>query len=229
MTSRWPEYELDRLSGSLLRVELYEARYLAVGEYHNVVDHLLRTASAACLLDREPEALNYIARAAARTEEWIGMVENRVVPPASWEEFAATRGLLAVAITSGKESVGWRFLAATADAPAGPAHNARLAACGLVGDADTAEKSAKLCELSDAGLGLPWRRFVMAVFAREAAVARRQVDVWLQEKHDSTLTHEWGAYNEVPIEVSGALAVAGRQGLPLKLANNRVLTRYRSE
>lgn len=223
----WPEYDLDRLSGSLLRVELYEARYLAVGEYHNVVDHLLRTAAAACLLDREADALTYIQRAATRTEEWLGMVDARIVPMTLFGELAATRGLLAVAIVGGKEEIGWRFLAQTANSPAGSVHNARLAACLLVGDADTADKSAKLCELADAGLGLPWRRFVTAVFAREHAAARKQIDVWLQEKQESTLTHEWGAYNEVPIEVSGALAAAARMGLPIKVSTNRVMTAFR--
>ena len=42
------------------------------------------------------------------------------------------------------------------------------------------------------------------------------------------MTHEWGAYNEVPIEVNGALALADRAGRTVPVASNRVLTRFRA-
>ncbi len=231
--STWPEVDSERLSGVLLRVDLYENRYLAVGEYHNVVNHLLRSASAACLLDREAEALALVDRAGRRMEEWIGAVAAGKARPGSYADFSATRGLLALALApEARRDAATRaartFLAQTADAPPGSVHNARLAAAGLADDMPALQAAARSCELSDAGLGLPWKRFATAIDTRDGALAAKSALAWLREKMEATHTNEWGAYNEVPIEVSAALALAEARGMPVRLANNRVLTRFRA-
>ena len=233
MKHEWPETDTERLSGVLLRVDLYEGRYLAVGELNNVVNHLLRSASAACLLDREDEALALVDRAGRRMEEWIAGVAAGRMKVASYGDFAATRGVLAFALApperaGAAEAAARTFLAQTADAPPGSVHNARLGAAALVGDLDALRRAAQACELSDAGLGLPWKRFAGALEAGDAALATRSALGWLREKSEATHTNEWGAYNEVPIEVSAALALAARRGLAVALANNRVLTRFRA-
>lgn len=226
--SSWPEYDLERLSGALLRVDMYEARYLAVHEHNNVVNHLLRSASAACLSDREEEANRFIARAASRMAEWVAAVAAGRVNTSTYADFAASRGLLAIAIASGGSAIATAFAEQTAAAPAGPTHNARLVAATMMGDLAAAEASARLCELSDAGLGLPWKKFALALLAKNEDGMRKCLNTWVQEKMEATMTHEWGAYNEVPIEVSGALALAARAGVGFKVDSNRVLTKFRS-
>jgi hypothetical protein len=115
----------------------------------------------------------------------------------------------------------------TESEPAGAVHNARLAAALIVSDRAQAERSAGLCELSDAGLGLPWKKAALAILAKDEAAFRKAVYSWINEKMEATMTHDWGAYNEVPIEVSGALALAEHGGVPVLLDSNRVLTRFR--
>lgn len=229
----WPDVDSERLAGVLLRVDLYENRYLAVSEYHNVVNHLLRSASAACLLDKQADALALVDRAGRRMEEWIAAVGDGRIKPGSYADFSATRGLLALALApEGRKDAAVRaartFLAQTSDAPPGSVHNARLAAAGLAGDMPALQASAKACELSDAGLGLPWKRFATAIDARDPAMAAKSALAWLREKMEATHTNEWGAYNEVPLEVSAALALAELRGVPVKLTSNRVLTRFRA-
>jgi hypothetical protein len=229
----WPDVDSERLTGALLRVDLYENRYLAVNEYHNVVNHVLRSASAACLLDREADALALIDRAGRRMGEWVAAVEEGRIKPSAYADFAATRGLLALALApegqaAAAERTAATFLAQTADAPPGPVHNARLAAAALLTDLDTLRASARSCELSDAGLGLPWKRFATALESRDPAALAKIAVTWLREKLEATHTNEWGAYNDVPIEVSAALALAERFGAPVRIVNNRVLTRFRS-
>lgn len=228
--SDWPEFELERLSGTLLRVDLYEQRYLAVFEYPNVINHLLRSASAACLSDREDEALKLTQRAARRVEEWMLAVRDGKAKAASLGDLGCTRGFLAVAAAPGPNAVDTarNLLVLTNTAASGPVQNARLVAAAILGDAEAVESAAKGCELSDAGLGLPLRKFVSALFAGDDGAMKKSATTWLQEKMEATMTHEWGAYNEVPIEVSGALALAERRGRPLLLASNRVFTRFRT-
>ncbi|MDP2307555.1 MAG: hypothetical protein Q8P18_16125 [Pseudomonadota bacterium] len=229
----WPEADHERLAGVLLRVDLYENRYLAVVEYHNVVNHLVRSASAACLLDREDEALALVDRAGRRMVEWIAAVGEGRVNPGAYADFAATRGLLALALAPTERralslEAARTFLLHTAAALPGSVHNARLAAAALVEDAPALQASARACELSDAGLGLPWRRFATALDTNDAQGAAKSAHTWLREKMEATHTNEWGSYNEIPIEVSAALALAGLRGLAVKLASNRVLTAQRS-
>lgn len=226
----WPEFELERLSGALLRVDLYEQRYLAVSEYPNVVNHLLRSAAAACLSDREDDALKLIQRASRRMEEWVVAARDGKVKTSTLGDFACARGFLAVATAPGPNAVDTAraLLTLTKDAPSGSVQNARLVAATLLGDAATAEMAAKGCELSDAGLGLPLRKFVVALFAGDDAAMKKCIATWLQEKMEATMTHEWGAYNEVPVEVSGAMALAERRGRELRIDSNRVLTRFRT-
>jgi hypothetical protein len=137
---------------------------------------------------------------------------------------------LAVATAPGPNAVDTAraLLTLTKDAPSGSVQNARLVAATLLGDAATAEMAAKGCELSDAGLGLPLRKFVVALFAGDDAAMKKCIATWLQEKMEATMTHEWGAYNEVPVEVSGAMALAERRGRELRIDSNRVLTRFRT-
>lgn len=229
--SAWPDFDDERLTGNLLRVDLYEGRYLAVREYHNVVNHLLRSASAACLLDREPLALELIARAATRTAEWV---EHGGQRPAPYADLAATRGLLALALHPDAADEGGAprhtaraFLRQTAESPAGSVQNARLAAASLLGEWEAVRAAAKACELADAGLGLPWKRLVLALDARDAAGVAKAAQTWLREKMEATHTNEWGAYNEVPIEVSAALGLAALHGMDVRLDTNRVMTRFR--
>lgn len=226
--AKWPEFDLERLSGALMRVDLQEARYLAVGEYHNVVDLLLRAGAAACLLDREADAMTYVERAATQTDEWTRMVDARVVQASSYREFAAARGMLALALVDAPDDAGWRFLAQTANEGLSTVQNARLAAAILVGDADTALAAAKQCELTDAGLGLPFKRFALALFDRDHTGVRKHLQIWLEEKAEATMTHDWGAYNEVPLEVSGAMAAAARQGMRVTMDSVRILPRFRA-
>lgn len=232
--TRWPDTDTERLAAVLLRVDLYEARYVAVGEFHSVVNHLLRSASAAWLLDREADGLSLVDRAARRMEEWIDAVGVGRSKAASYADFAATRGILAFALVSearlGAVGAAARtFLAQTADAPPGSVHNARLAAAVLVDDVDALRTSASACELSDAGLGLPWKRFAGALDTRDAALAAKSALTWLREKSEATHTNEWGAYNEVPVEVSAALALAERRGMGARVKTNRVMTRFRTD
>ncbi len=226
----WPDYEIDRLAGALMRVDLYEQRYLAVGEYHSVVNHLLRSASAACLSDREDEAIRLIARASTRMDEWVRAVREGRAKAQGFADFACTRGWLAIAIapSASAEDTARAFLIATAISPPGPAQNARMVAAAVLGESLSVNAAAQGAELSDAGLGLPLKRFILALFAGDEQAMRKAVGTWLDEKMEATMTHEWGAYNEVPIEVSGALALAERRGRPIPLDSNRVLTRFRS-
>lgn len=226
----WPDFEVERLAGLLLRVDLQEQRFLAAGEYGNVVNHLMRSAAAACLSDREDDALSFLARAAVRTGEWVRAAREGRARPSSFADYALARGWLAVAImpTPVAMDILPGFLAMTGWQPAGAVHNARMVAALVAGDAAAAEAASKLCDLSDAGLGVPLKRFVLASLAGDEAAMRKALATWLQEKLDATMTHEWGAYNEVPLEVSGALALATGRGAPLPMVSNRVLTRYRA-
>jgi hypothetical protein len=230
--SAWPEGDSERLAGALLRVDLYESRYLAVGEHHNVVNHLLRSASAACLLDREPEALALIDRVVESTIAWIAAVGQGRARTHSYSDFSATRGVLTFALAAEARRPATldalrTFLRQTEGAPPGSVHNARLAAATLLGDRPALQAAARSCELSDAGLGLPWKRFALAIDTEDVATAARLALTWLREKNESTHTNEWGAYNEIPIEVSAALALAAGRGVHVKLASNRVLTAFR--
>jgi len=230
--SVWPESDGERLAGVLLRVDLYEGRYLAVGEHHNVVNHLLRAASAACLLDREPEALALLDRVIERMIDWVGAVGQGRARSSTYADFSATRGLLAFALAAdGRRSAAHEaarvFLRQTETAPPGSVHNARLAAATLIGDRAAIQTAARSCELSDAGLGLPWKRFAHAIDTEDAAAAGRLAHAWLREKSESTHTNEWGAYNEIPLEVSAALALAAARGVPVKLTSDRILTALR--
>ena len=225
--SSWPETDEERLTGALLRVDLHESRYLAVGELHNVVNLLLRSAAAACLLDREPDALAYCARAGVHMGEWVAAGTQA---KSALSDLAAARGLLALAIgphPSAKDTAA-ALLRRTEKAPPGPIHNARLAAAALLGDSDTLQASARACELSDAGLGAPWKRFALALDAHDVPAMQKSALAWLREKMEATHTNEWGAYNEVPIEVSGALALARIHDWDMRLPSNRVLSEYRS-
>ncbi len=226
----WPEFESERLAGMLLRVDLQEQRYLAAGEHANVVNHLLRSASAACLSDREEEGVALIERAAGRTVEWVRAAREGKARPSSFAELAFTRGWLAICVCPppGAEQAAINCLAMTAWRPAGQVHNARIVAAAYLGDWATVDAAGKLCELSDAGLGVPLKRFLIALVAHDEPGMRTSILTWLQEKMDATMTHEWGAYNEVPIEVNGALALADRAGRTVPVASNRVLTRFRA-
>lgn len=226
--SKWPDVDDERLTATLLRVGLNEGRHLAAREYPAVVNHLLRSASAACLLDREDEALALIARAGQRMAEWTEMAGSGLKVP-GFGDLAATRGLLVLAFAPDEaRRTAEEFLALTEGLPPGPVHNARLAAAMVVGDAAALQAAARGCELSDAGLGLPWKRLALAVDAGDAVAAGRAASMWLREKAEATTTNEWGAYNEVPIEVSAALGLAALRGVPVLLASDRVLTRFRA-
>ncbi len=226
----WPEFELERLAGTLLRVDLYEQRYLAAADYPNIVNHLLRSASAACLSNREDDAVRLIERAAVRTVEWVHAAREGKTRPSSFSDFAFTRGWLAVAIAApiGTEQATGNFLAMSGWRPAGSVHNARMVVALLAGDPTAAEAATHLAEMGDAGLGAPLKHFVLALITRDDAAMKKSAANWLHEKMEATMTHEWGAYNEVPIEVSGALALAERVGHPLRIASNRLLTRFRA-
>jgi hypothetical protein len=233
--SRWPEADEERLAAVLLRVDLHEGRYVAVREYHNVVNHLLRSASAACLLDREAEAQELIVRACARMGEWIELATRDPARLAAFSDLAATRGLLALSLhpdaaagDAAPHHTARAFLRQTENVPAGPVHNARVAAAALLGEWEAVRTSARLCELSDAGLGAPWRKLALGIDTRDVPAIQKAAEAWLQEKREATHTNEWGAYNEVPIEVSGALGLAELAGVPARLHTDRVLTRFRA-
>lgn len=227
--NRWPEYESERLEVVLARVELHEARFMGDEAYHLVVNHLVRAASAACLLDREPEAERYIHRAASRMAEWVEAARWGRARSEAFSDLAATRGWLAVAAATLLDPgqrfvrVAGTFLRLTVGRPAGSVHNARLAAGLLTQDDAAVASSAPLCDLSDAGLGSPWRKFALALVAGDTTSMATAADRWLYEKLDATQTLDWGPYNEVPIEVSGALSLAALRGNRVVLANNRVL------
>ena len=225
----WPEFESERLAGMLLRVDLQEQRHLAAGEHANVVHHLLRSASVACLSDREEEGVALIERAAVRTVEWVRASREGKARPSSFSEPAFTRGWLAICVCPppGAEEAAKNCLAMTAWQPAGQLHNARIVAAAFSGDWATVDAASKLCDLSDPGLGAPLKRFLLALVAHDEPAMRKSIVTWLQEKMDATMTHEWGAYNEVPIEVSGALALAASAGRAVPMTSNRVLTRFR--
>lgn len=227
---RWPDFELERLETVLVRAELQEQRLMAAGDFPGVVNHLLRSASAACLADREPEGFAFVARGAVRTMEWVRAARAAKTKPSTFADLAFTRGWLAAAIAPppGFEETAGHVLAMTGWQPAGPAHNARAVAALLVGDHAAAELSVGRMDLADAGLGAPFKRFAAALLGADADGMLKATNTWLLEKMDATMTHEWGAYNEVPIEVSGALALAAAAGRPLLLPSNRVLTRFRA-
>ena len=227
--SDWPESHDDRLSTVLLRVDLAEGRFLADGQYNHVVNHLLRSASAACLLDQEADALALVVRAAVRTGEWVESVVAGRTKSTSFVDFACTRGMLALALsgTPNADQVAQRFLDATAQLGAGSPQNARMAAALLVGDLAAAHRALGLAERSDPGLGQPWMKFAAAIEAKDVPACAKAATTWLREKMEATFTNEWGAYNEVPIEVSAALALAERHGLQVRLSSNRILPRFR--
>jgi len=230
VTTGWPEFELERLDGLLLRADLHEQRFLAAGEYGNLVNHLMRCAAAACLSDREADGVSFVARAAVRTGEWVRAAREGRARPSSFADYALARGWLAVSIapTPVAMDILPGFLAMTGWQPAGAVHNARMVAGLLAGDDAAVDAASQKCDLSDAGLGAPLKRFALACVAADRAGMQKALATWLREKLDATMTHEWGAYNELPVEVSGALALAERRGTPLPLASNRVLTRFRA-
>ena len=228
--SDWPESHDDRLSTVLLRVDLSEGRFLAEGQYNHVVNHLLRSAAAACLLDREADAVALIARAGARLGEWIDSVEATRTKPTSFVDYACTRGMLALALwpDPAGERIARRFLTATAELGPGSQQNARMAAALYLGESADVARALAGAERSDPGLGQPWMRFVAALEAKDAAACAKAATMWLREKMEATFTNEWGAYNEIPIEVSAALALAERRGVSVRLPSNRILPRFRA-
>ena len=231
---RWPEYEPERLEVVLARVELHEARFMGDEAYHLVVNHLVRAASAACLLDREPEADRYIHRAASRMAEWVEAARWGRARCDAFSDLAATRGWLVVALANLLDPsqrfnrVAGTFLRLTADRPAGAVHNARLAAASLAHDDAVVTGSIPLLDLSDAGLGLPWRRYAVALAEHDLIAMYGAAEGWIEEKLDATQTLDWGPYNEVPIEVSGALALAALRGERVGLVSNRIHTALRA-
>ncbi len=230
MTS-WPDCDGERQADALLRADLYEGRYLAAGEHHKGINLLLQTAASAYLLGQEPEGDARVARAGRRMAEWVAAVQAGRTPASLFRDLAAARGLLTLALLGDDAIVtqtAQTFLALTATAPPGAVHNARLAAAALLGLRDAMQVAAGACELSDAGLGAPWRRFALAIEARDPAVLARHIQTWLREKEEATRTSEWGDYDDVPIEVSAALALAERSGVPVRVATNRVLPRFRA-
>ena len=74
MTSDWPEYEIERVAGILLRVELQEQRHRETGAWAALVDHLNRAVSAACLISQEEEAQAYIRRTSEAMRQWVAAV-----------------------------------------------------------------------------------------------------------------------------------------------------------
>lgn len=221
--TRWPEVDDERQAALLLRVDLEERRLLAAGELSQVVNLLLRVGSAACLLDREQQAEELVDRAVVRFGEWMAQ-------PRRLGDFAACRGALVIALVSSRVdpvAIARLLLAAPLPAPPGAVHNARTAAALLVGDDEAATTALRAFDLSDAGLGAPWRAFAQALLARDVPSAQKAASRWLLEKMEATHTNEWGGYNEVPLEVSGALALAERRGLVVRVASNRVFTRFR--
>jgi hypothetical protein len=227
--SEWPEYEPERLSGVLLRIDLQERRLLQAGAWAAVVDHLLRSASTACLASREAEAWSLFERAGRRMIEWIEQVQQGLPRSTYNNDFSAVRGLLTLILANlpqTTEAIA-TFLDQTADLPPGTAHNARLAGLLLLRRHAELPMTASFCSTEDMGLGAPWKRFALAIPGEDTAVMRSAAERWILERVDATQTHEWGTYNEVPIEVSGALALAERCGVPLKLDSNRIWPRYR--
>jgi hypothetical protein len=231
--SAWPDFDTERLTGALLRVDLHEGRYLAAREYPKVVEHLMRSAAAACLLDREELANTLIQRAGERVAEWVDLAINGVRVP-EFDDLAAARGFLMLALAADADQPESRaqrtaraFLAHTADAPPGPTHNARLAAALLVNDSAALVASAKAIALLDPGLGPPWRRFALALDARDPVTVVRSAEAWLRDRMESTSTNATAAYDEVPLEVSGALRLAALRGMPVRLESLQVLPRFR--
>ena len=117
----------------------------------------------------------------------------------------------------------------TAGLPPGPAHNARLVALAALGRTAELPLAAALASMEDTGLGPPLRRFIMALPTRDRDAMRSALERWLLEKLDATHTAAWGPYNEVPLEVSGALALAERCGCGLRLRSTRVWPPFREE
>ncbi len=226
----WPEFDVERLEAALLRADLQEQRLLEAGDHPGVVNHLVRSASAACLVNREGDALDFVSRAAVRTMEWVRAARAAKTKPSSFADLAFSRGWLAAAICPPADMAepGGHFLAMSGWQVAGPVHNARMVAALLIGDVPAAEVSIQRCDLSDSGLGVPLKRFITALVGADAEAMGKAANAWLLEKMDATMTHEWGAYNEAPIEVSGALALAERLGRPVKVVSNRVLPQFRA-
>lgn len=228
----WPYYEPERLSGLLLRVDLQERRYVSMGSWQQLIDHLVRSASVACLARQSGQANQLLNRAATRMSEWVDQIRQGVPVSLYNQDFAPVRGFLAMALVGPEagiavEAVATEFLRQTSLLPAGPVHNARLAAGLLCGKTDEVVVSLGMCSLEDAALGAPWKRFVQGVLARDVVVMEASLERWLEEKMEATQTHDWGAYNEVPIEVSGALGLAEKLDLPIYLRSNRILPRFR--
>ncbi len=232
MTSDWPEYEIERVAGILLRVELQEQRHRETGAWAALVDHLNRAVSAACLISQEEEAEAYVLRTSEAMRQWVAAVRQGYARASYNNDFSSVRGMLTLVLSGVPEveSVCDEFLRQTGGLPIGPVYNARLVAqLVLRKEAGELARTGMQCSMEDQGLGAPWRRFALAIPAGDLPAMRSSVDRWLLEKTEATQTHEWGAYNEVPIEVSGALAVAERWGTPLKVSSNRVLPRFRTE
>jgi hypothetical protein len=223
--TRWPEVETERQSALLLRVDLDERRLRAAGEHAQVVNLLLRVAAAACLLNREKQAEELTERAIGRLGEWL-----EATSPARLGDVAACRGMLALSFGAPDlaDRVARAWLALPPISPPGASANTSAAAALFLANDDAATAALRSFDLSDAGLGIPWHTFAQALLAKDAPLAQKAASRWLQEKMEATHTNEWGGYNEVPIEVSGALALAERRGLAVRLASNRVFTRFRA-
>jgi hypothetical protein len=233
MMGEWPEYESDRLSSQLLRVDLQEKRCLSLGAWQQLIDHLIRSAAVACLVNQEDLAQTLLCRTAQRMSEWVEQVRQGLPVSLYNQDFAPVRGMLSLALVGEEagpvpENIAAEFLRQTSRLPAGPVHNARLAAAILCNRLEEAQNSLSLCSLEDAALGAPWKRFIQGLIAKDAAIMQNGLERWLEEKMEATQTHDWGAYNEVPLEVTGALALSERAGFPLKLHSNRILPRYRA-
>lgn len=229
MAVDWPEYEVERLSGVLLRVDLLERRHRQNGAWSLLVDHLIRAVSTACLCGREVEAHSYLVRAAVAMSDWVAKVRQGLPVSSYNRDFSTARGLFALSLCPGPERdhVFQEFLQQTANAEAGPTYNARLIAILWQQRYEELAPTAALSSLEDAGLGAPWKRFAVAIPGGDPNTLKAAVDRWLHEKIEATQTHEWGPYNEVPIEISGALAVAEHCGISLKVDSNRLLPHFR--
>ena len=231
MNVDWPDYEQERLSGLLLRVDLQERRLLVAGDWPGLVDHLIRSASVACLAREETEAKGLVWRAGQRVVEWTGQVQNGLPRSTYNHDFSLVRGVLLLQLSSTPElRQAMELVAAqTAGLPPGPAHNARLICLAFLGRYAELPMAAAQSSMEDTGLGPPLRRFIMAICTRDRDALRSAVDRWLREKMEATQTIAWGDYNEVPLEVSGALALAERCGCGIRVRSNRVWPAFRED
>ncbi|HNH46297.1 MAG TPA: hypothetical protein PKY30_04640, partial [Myxococcota bacterium] len=99
MTSDWPEYEIERVAGILLRVELQEQRHRETGAWAALVDHLNRAVSAACLISQEEEAQAYIRRTSEAMRQWVAAVRQGYARASYNNDFASVRGMLTLVLS----------------------------------------------------------------------------------------------------------------------------------